>query len=153
MPLTPFGVTDAGTPISCPLGTPSNGEPAENPLEGGDDNYCFPEAASELVGVQGCSDTNTGFDGVSYQPVWPDGNTVLQPTPVRFTSPLTGANFDQQHERAALSVDLPRIESNTCNRETGAGCTLIPTTDDGTPAAFYPYYSITAPPGQSCSGS
>jgi hypothetical protein len=151
VPLTQFGVTDAGTPISCPLtNKEDNGEPAENPLEGGDDNYCFPEAASELVRVQGCSDTNTGFDGVSYQPVWPDGNTVLHPTPVRFTSPLTGRSYDQQYQRAALSVDLPRIETNTCNRETGAGCTLIPTTDDGTPAAFYPYYSIIAAPGTSC---
>jgi hypothetical protein len=36
---------------------------------------------------------------------------------------------------------LPRIETNTCNRTTGAGCTLIPTTDKGTPAAFYPFFS------------
>jgi hypothetical protein len=65
---------------------------------------------------------------------------------------LTGQNFDQQYQRAALSVDLPRIEFGvgTCNRETGAGCTLIPTTDDGTPAAFYPYYSITKGPSGQC---
>jgi hypothetical protein len=147
VPLTPFGVTDAGAPISCPrTNTTDDGEPAENPLEGGDDNFCFPEAASQLVRVQGCTDTNTGFDGVSYQPVWPDGNTALHPTPVQFTSPLTGAGFDQQYESAAISVDLPRIESNTCNRETATGCTLIPTTDDGVPASFYPYFSITGGP-------
>jgi hypothetical protein len=40
----------------------------------------------------------------------------------------------------AFEADLPRIEG-TCNRTTGAGCTLIPITDSGSPAAFYPYYS------------
>jgi hypothetical protein len=40
-----------------------------------------------------------------------------------------------------FEADLPRIETNTCNRITGVGCTLIPTTDKGTPAAFYPFYS------------
>src|SRR5947209_10263452 len=35
------------------------------------------------------------------------------------------------------------IEFSTCNRTTGAGCTLIPTTDDNTPADFYPFFSIT----------
>jgi hypothetical protein len=38
---------------------------------------------------------------------------------------------------------LPDVEFATCNRTTGVGCTLIPTTDDGTPAAFYPFFSIT----------
>ena len=41
----------------------------------------------------------------------------------------------------AFEADLPRIEAGTCDRTTGVGCTLIPTTDDGTPAAFYPFYS------------
>jgi hypothetical protein len=43
--------------------------------------------------------------------------------------------------RVAFEADLPRIETNTCSRSTGAGCTLIPTTDKGTPAAFYPFFS------------
>jgi hypothetical protein len=147
VPFTEFGVSDAGVPISCPRGnTEDDNEPAEPAEAGGDDNFCFPESASLLVRVQGCTDTNTGFDGVSYHPVWPDGNTALHPTPVRFTSPLTGPAFDQQYEHAALANNLPRIESNTCNRETGEGCTHIPTTDDGTPALFYPYYSITNGP-------
>jgi hypothetical protein len=152
VPLTPFGLDNDGNPITCGEGHHENdGEPADPPTAtGGDDDFCFPEAKSELVRVQGCSDTNTGFDGDSYHPVWPDGNTALHPTPVQFTSPLTGTNFDQQYERAALSVDLPRIEFNTCNRETGQGCTLIPTTDDGTPAAFYPYFSIANSPSGQC---
>ncbi len=53
-------------------------------------------------------------------------------------APLVSTNYS----RAALETDLPRVEFNTCNRTTGAGCTLIPTTDDGTPAAFYPWFSI-----------
>lgn len=147
VPATPFGLNAEGNPISCPLtNTEEDGEPAENPLEGGDDNFCFPESESQFVRVQGCSDTNTGFDGVSYHPVWPDGNTALHPTPVQFTSPLTGPAFNEQYESAALSVDLPRIETNTCNRETGVGCTRLPTTDDNVPASFYPYYSISGGP-------
>jgi hypothetical protein len=41
---------------------------------------------------------------------------------------------------------LPSIEETStaanCNTATGAGCTLIPITDDKTPAAFYPFFSI-----------
>jgi hypothetical protein len=140
---TPFGLTDAGVPVSCPAGnTENNGEPAENPADGGDDNFCFPASRALLIRVQGCTDTNTGFDGTAYQPVWPDGNTSLHPTSVLFTSPLTGSGYNHPYGRAALEADLPRIEG-TCNTETGAGCTLIPTTDENKPAAFYPFYSIT----------
>ena len=90
--------------------------------------------------MQGCTDTNTGFDGLGYQPVWPDGNRRLHPTPFLFTSPRTGTGFDQPYERVAFEADLPRIEPNL-QPDTGAGCTLIPTTDTGTPAAFYPFFS------------
>jgi hypothetical protein len=149
VPATPFGVDQNGVPISCPAGnTETDGEPAEDPLAGGDDNFCFPASESSLIPLQGCTDTNTGFDGVAYQPVWPDGNTRLHPTPIQFTSPLTGPNFTFQYERAGLEADLPRIEFNTCNRLTGSGCTLIPTTDDGQPASFYPYFSIASHSGQ-----
>jgi hypothetical protein len=148
VPATPFGLTDTGVPVSCPPGnTEDDGEPAEDPSAGGDDNYCFPASRSLLVRVQGCTDTNTGFDGVSYHAVWPDGNTALHPTPVRFTSPLTGPRYGQNYQRAALEADLPRIEG-TCDRVTGAGCTHVPITDDGDPALFYPYYSITS--GRQC---
>jgi hypothetical protein len=143
VPATPFGLDSNGNEVSCPSGnTEGDGEPADE-----DDNFCFPASESSLVQLQGCTDTNVGFDGSSYQPVWPDGNTTLHPTPLRFTSPLTGSDYTQQYARAGLEADLPRIETNTCNRTTGAGCTLIPTTDDGTPAAFYPYFSITSAGG------
>jgi hypothetical protein len=72
--------------------------------------------------------------------VWPNGNTQKRPTPIQFTSPTTGPGYHDQYQRVGLEADLPRIEG-TCDRTTGAGCTLIPQTDDGTPAAFYPYFS------------
>ncbi len=114
-----------------------------------DDTGCFPASSSTLVQVSGCIGTNTGFDGVPYQPLWPDGNTKLHPTPIQFSSPLTGDNYDTQYSRMAFEADLPRIES-TCNRDTGVGCTLIPTTDDGTSAAFYPFFSITNKGSEGC---
>jgi hypothetical protein len=138
VPATPFGLDANGNPTVCPSGnTETNGNPTDR-----DDNFCFPASEATRIQLQGCTDTNVGFDGVSYQPVWPDGNTRLHPTPIRFTSPLTGPGYSQQYERSAFEADLPRIEANTCDRTTGAGCTLIPTTDLGQPAAFYPYFSI-----------
>jgi hypothetical protein len=64
----------------------------------------------------------------------------MHPEPVLFSSPQTGRHYNVQYSRNAFEADLPRIEAG-CNRTTGAGCTLIPTTDDGTPAAFYPFYN------------
>ncbi|HEX9134387.1 MAG TPA: hypothetical protein VF844_19015 [Ktedonobacteraceae bacterium] len=129
-------------------------EPAD-----GDDLNCFPSSASTLVKVRGCANfaaVNQGFDGVPYQPLWPDGNTSLRPTPIRFSSPLTGGSYNLQYGRVAFEADLPRIENPAvCDRFTGVGCTLIPSTDDpalgGTgfePAAFYPFFSIANSGGQ-----
>ncbi len=100
------------------------------------------------IAVNGCTDSNTGFDGLDYQTVWPDGNTTLHPEPVLFSSPLTGRSGHVNYSRVAFEANLPRIETNTCNRTTGAGCTLIPTTDAGTPAAFYPFFSAFQHGGQ-----
>jgi hypothetical protein len=123
-------------------------EPADN-----DDVACFPSSFSSLVKVRGCTNPaaiNQGFDGVPYQPLWPDGNTQLRPTPIQFSSPLTGASYNVNYSRSAFETDLPRIENPAvCDRFTGIGCTLIPTTDDlgpsggFQPAAFYPFFSIT----------
>jgi hypothetical protein len=128
---------------NCPNGnTEYDGEPTD-----ANDTGCFPASWSSLVQMAGCYQFNgdTGFDSVPYNPVWPDGNTTLHPTSIQFSSPLTsGSNYD----RAAFETDLPRIEFNTCNRSTGTGCTLIPTTDDGQPANFYPFYSIGTVNGQ-----
>ncbi len=124
-------------------GPPGNTSPAD-----GDDQFCAKASESLLVPITGCFGTNTGFDGASYLPVWPDGSSE-HPTSVGFSSPLTGATFSSQYPRVGFETDLPRIEFSTCDRTTGAGCTLIPTTDKGTPAAFYPWFS-SAKDGKTC---
>ena len=131
VPATPFGVDAAGNPISCTAtNTEDDGEPAD-----ADDNYCFPASASSLVQIQGCTDTNTGFDGTSYRAVWGDGSS-LHPTPIQFTSPLTGPAYNNPYQRAALEADLPRIEArlrpddrrglhaDPADRRRGAGAVL-----------------------------
>jgi hypothetical protein len=92
--------------------------------------------------VTGCTFTNTGFDGASYQRLWPNGNTKMHPTPFKFSSPLTGTNYTKQYAQTGFETDLPDIEQPICNRSTGVGCTLIPQTDKGIPAVFYPFYTI-----------
>jgi hypothetical protein len=142
---------------SCPKAN-TEGIAGDQEPSDADDTFCFPAEASTLVKVSGCIASNTGFDGTSYQPLWPDGNTSLRPTPVQFSSPLTGAGYRGQYNRFAFEADLPRIEDpRVCNRFTGVGCTLIPTTDDQAaggagfqPAAFYPFFSIGTTSGRSC---
>src|SRR2546425_498277 len=148
------GHFDLCTAVSAPGGNckglegiKGDQEPADS-----DDVVCQPASASLLVKVTGCVNpaaVNLGFDGVPYQPFWPDGNTTLHPTPIRFSSPLTGSGYNVNYQRFAFEADLPRIEDPAvCDRFTGVGCTLIPTTDDAgptghpQPAAFYPFYSI-----------
>ena len=143
---SPVANVFAGAP--CPSG---NTEGFANDIEptDADESSCFPTTRSSLIQAQGCTDTNVGFDGVPYHAVWPDGNT-LHPGPIQFSSPLTGKNFNINYTRTAFEADLPAIEATTCNRTSGVGCTLIPSTDDCNPttgacapAAFYPFYSIT----------
>jgi len=108
----------------------------------GDDNACFTPPPPPFVQVSGCNGQNDGFDGVSYHMSWPDGDTNLHPTTLLFTSPKTGEDYDIDFRQAAFEADLPRIEGTTCNRVTGVGCTLIPTTDERIAADFYPFYSV-----------
>jgi hypothetical protein len=140
-----------------------NGECANGASEGiagdqersdGDDGGCFRASASTLVQVSGCGETNTGFDGTSYQPDWPDGSPN-HPTAILFGSPTTNG---QNYQRVAFEANLPRIEAadfgGICNRTTGDGCTNPPLTDDvdasgnRTPAAFYPFFSTQQSGGQ-----
>jgi hypothetical protein len=96
------------------------------------------------IHINGCTDSNNGFDSLGYQPVWPDGNRGLHPESVLFSSPRTGPGDSVNYSRVAFEANLPRIEAppvGPCDRSTGAGCTLIPITDKGTPAAFYPFFS------------
>ena len=84
MPATPFGLDGSGNPIVCPAGNTEGSGANQRPTDG-DDDFCFPASEALLYRVQGCTETNTGFDGVSYTPVWPDGNTRC--TPRRSSSP------------------------------------------------------------------
>lgn len=109
-----------------------------------DDYGCFSAAESTLVRVQGCLATNSGFDGVPYQNLWP-GSGPNRAGPFYFSSPLTGTGFNTDFQQAALEADLPRIERDTrqhCDVFNGARCTYYPITDDGQPAAFYPVFQI-----------
>jgi hypothetical protein len=114
----------------------------------GDDQFCFAPPftgfyASTRVQVGGCLGTETDFDGVPYQKVWPGTNPnvaldrAFHPEPILFTSPLTRGH---EYERVAFETDLPRIEilgaPNNCNRTTGANCVNPPKG-----ANFYPFYS------------
>jgi hypothetical protein len=74
-----------------------------------------------------------------------------RPTPIEFTSFLTGRTYNTNYTQTAFETDLPRVEQGIagCDPFTATGCTLFPTTDDGTPAPFYPYYTI-ASTGSSC---
>jgi hypothetical protein len=66
----------------------------------------------------------------------------MHPTPFQFSSPETGPSYSTQYEQAGFETDLP-VDEAKCNTNTGAGCTRIPQTDQGTPANFYPFYSST----------
>ena len=139
IPATPFGLDANGNPVTCPAGNTEGFGSGASPTDA-DDDFCFPGTEAPRIHINGCTDSNVGFDGFDYQPVWPDGNTALHPTPILFSSPRTGPGDKVNYSRAAFEADLPRIEGG-CSRSTGAGCTLIPTTDKGTPAAFYPFFS------------
>jgi len=140
IPATPFGLDASGNPVTCPAGN-SEGFGASTSPTDSDDDFCFPGTEAMRIHINGCTDSNTGFDGLGYQPVWPDGNRGLHPQSVLFSSPRTGPGDTVNYSRVAFEANLPRIEAG-CNRTTGAGCTLIPTTDSGTPAAFYPFFSF-----------
>jgi hypothetical protein len=150
------GALDQSDPFSpCVPNTGSEGVTGdhENP-EGlarsafpwADDQFCFTPGQSSLVQVQGCLAANLGFDGVSYQHLWPNGDPN-HAGPLYFSSPLTGSGtaFDSNYQRAALETDLPAIERATyqrCDVFDGDRCTHLPVSDDGSSADFYPFYSI-----------
>jgi hypothetical protein len=111
-----------------------------DPKTDSDDVGCFNATASLLIQVGGCIGTDTDFDGVSYQPVWPGSFTnaamdrQLHSESVQFTSPLSGG---LNYERMAFEADMPAIEAS-CDGLTGAGCVNPP------PGAnFYPIYTTT----------
>lgn len=138
-------------PFAC-LGNEGSG--AADPTV--DDVFCIDknDPSVSRIKISGCTASNTGFDGTGYQPVWPDGNKN-HPTPIVFTSPTTGEDYNRNYARAAFEVDLPAIESSSpgspvpgvpCSTNPAqvaryANCTIIPYTDDNQPANFYPFFS------------
>ena len=144
----------------CPAGNTEGGAGPNNEPTDADDLGCFPASSSLQIQVAGCNNTNAGFDGVPYEPRWPDGNTRLHPTPILFSSPLTGQGYHVNYNRFAFEADLPAIEAQftgSCNVLSGAGCSLLPPTDDCLgpqggppcpPVDFYPFYSIRNVGGQ-----
>jgi hypothetical protein len=139
IPASQFGLDAQGNPITCPAGDTEGRGASARPTDG-DDNFCFPGSEALRIHVNGCTDSNTGFDGAAYQKLWPDGNTRLHPQPVLFSPPRTGPHFNVNYQRMGFEADLPDIEPG-CDVTTGTGCTLIPTQDNGHPAVFYPYFS------------
>jgi hypothetical protein len=132
-------VTFYGGNCSGTEGAGANVEPTD-----ADDVGCFPPSASTLIAITGCLGSNLGYDGTSYLPDWPNGNHQKTPTPTIISSPLTGPAYNMNYQQVAFNTDLPSIEQSigTCDANTGAGCSLIPPTDDNNaPAAFYPYYT------------
>jgi hypothetical protein len=132
-------------------GIPGDQEPAEG--ASGDDFGCFSDTQNTnpaYLAPPGqdaayCVGSNDpGFDGTTDNNYWPNGSATHS-TAFLFSSPRTGANFTTAYRQAAFEADLPRIEASdfggSCSRSTGAGCTNPPVTDDGAPAAFYPYFS------------
>jgi hypothetical protein len=145
IPATEFGVLPNGNVTVCPKGDNEGRGPNVQPSDE-DDAFCFPAKEAPRLKVAGCTFTNVFFDGSSYQPLWPNGNTKIHPTPFQFSSPTTGG---QQYRQAAFEADLPAVEG-TCDVITGDGCTLIPQTDSGGPATFYPFFSDTNKGGGGC---
>jgi len=111
-----------------------------------DDFGCFNASDATLDPIGGCIAPNYGFDGPPYLDDWPNGSRN-RPTPILFSSPLTGKHFDVNYSQNALVAPLPFDEfgggNQPCDLFARTGCTLLPVTDEGTPAQFYPYFYTT----------
>ncbi len=137
----------------------TEGIPGDQEAADGDDAGCFSDTQNANVNYVApagqdaayCVASNDpGFDGTSYNHYWPNG-TSNNATAFLFSSPHTGAHYNAPYSHVAFEADLPRIEASdfggACNRLTGAGCTNPPPTDDGSHAAFYPYFSTVSQNG------
>lgn len=118
---------------------------AQHPADG-DDFACFGPDQSSRDPIGGCVATNEGFDGTPYQDDWPNGQPN-RGTPVMFSSPMTGPFYQQNYDQLALAGSQPFVEfgggQQGCDIFARTGCTLLPVTDEGTPAPFYPYFYTT----------
>ena len=141
IPATPFGLLPNGNPTTCPKGN-FEGRGVNKQPSDGDDLFCFPGKEALVFKVTGCTFTNTGFDGASYQRLWPDGNTRMHPTPFQFTSPTTGKSYTKQYSQSG-SGRLAGYRATHLQPAHRSGLHADPQTDQGLPAAFYPFYSTT----------
>jgi hypothetical protein len=109
-------------------------------------NFCVPGTDSTVVPIDGCFAPDEDWDGQSYRNDWPGtGSTAPVPTPVLFTSPVTGQGTN--YKTIAFETDLPDIESSqdnppVCDRTTGANCVIPPAG-----AQFYPFFTNTIQAG------
>jgi hypothetical protein len=137
-------------------GTDDTPEPADPAGPGGDQNFCVDGSYSALVNVNGCVDSNAGFDGSPYSlSSWPgNGNDQNTPQPIVFKSPYINGSPFLTFSQVGFEADLPRVEvpnpanpNLACNRYTGVGCTNPPLTDDpvappnNSAAQFYPIFT------------
>ncbi|MDQ6606172.1 MAG: hypothetical protein M3Z06_06440 [Actinomycetota bacterium] len=110
-------------------------------------HFCVPGTDSTLVHIDGCLSADADWDSQAYLEDWPGSNPNplvdrrLHPSPLLFTSPVTGAATNYQ--TIAFETDLPRIEAPDsqdkppfCERSTGANCVNPP---NG--AKFYPFFT------------
>jgi hypothetical protein len=145
------------TPFNPCAGTTEGGSDGNPEAVDGDENFCASGAFSALVNVDGCVDSNAGFDGSSYAlSSWPGNglSQTLTPEPITFHSPYINGSPYQTFSQVGFEADLPRIEvanganpNLNCNRFTGVGCTNPPLTDDpasspnDNAAQFYPIFT------------
>jgi hypothetical protein len=139
---------DANSPVAACNG--KEGQPGDQEPADGNDIFCFASVESLRYPATGCTNTDApGFDGVPYhRDHWPNASSLnspsTTPTPIRFTAPQTGSDYDTEYKQFAFETDLPRIEAadlgGTCVRQTGVGCTNPPPSDDHQPV-FYPYFT------------
>jgi hypothetical protein len=147
------GVPGAAFLGDCAIQAKENSGIAEN--ADSDDQACFNgNLTTDYVAggdqIPGCLGSNEGFDGASYLAAdWPNGTNdgVTVPTPIEFTSPLTGTNDSQAYGDVAYEADIPRITGLnvtdwSCSRVTGANCNNPPLNDNGD-SAFYPTFAPT----------
>lgn len=126
--------------------TGTEAQPGDQSAPDSDDFGCFPASAATLDPVGGCIASNYGFDGPPYLDDWPNGSKN-RPTPILFSSPLTGEHFNINYAQNALVAPLPFDEfgggNQPCDIFARTGCTKLPVTDQGTPAQLYPCFYTT----------
>jgi hypothetical protein len=115
IPATQFGLLSNGNPTTCPKADHEGRGASAGPSDG-DDLFCFPGKEALVYKVTGCFYTNDpGWDGASYQKLWPNGNTTEHPTPFQFTSPRQAGTTQRSTRKPGSKRTCPR-----------PSCTVIP---------------------------